>query len=283
MRFRPLFIALAVILFVLAQVLGFCFIPGTDIALYLAFGWIPYLFRVLPQLSVRWDMAVSAAAYAFLLAAGGHLFLRWLYREMKRADAPTETPPVWKWRWTLGGLLVVLLMFAAGTAAVGFTHQTAWLVRSPETLYRPGSARRDKHRCESNLRLISRVLRDYAREHDGRYPDDLASLVGYADLQPHECLCPATLHRADDRPTTQQALAALSDPSTSPYVYFGRGLVDPDPKRVVVIVELLENHEGEGINVLYSHGAVRWYDRPDAEALLLNLGFRRVESPPAKR
>ena len=43
--------------------------------------------RVAPQVHLQWDRVLSAAVYVVLLVIGGHLFLRWLYREARR---PTE-------------------------------------------------------------------------------------------------------------------------------------------------------------------------------------------------
>ena len=61
------------------------------------------------------------------------------------------------------------------------------------------------------------------------------------------------------------AAASNENPASSPPARRGR-------------VELLENHDGEWINVLYSHGSLRWYDRPDFEVVHLNLSFRRVNA-----
>src|SRR5436309_2896101 len=78
--------------------------------------------------------------YALLLIAGSHLFLRWLYREMKGANDASNRD-TWKWRWTLSGFSIVVLMFAAGIAVTGVAHQVTWMSRSGEPLYRKGSAR----------------------------------------------------------------------------------------------------------------------------------------------
>ena len=222
-------------------------------------------------------MLVSTVVYVVLLAVGGHLFVRWLYREMRRADAPTEPPPPWKWRRTLGGLMVVLLMFAAGTAAVGVAHQTTWLVRSPESLYRKGSPTRAKILCTRNLTRIGDTIQTYARSHDGRYPDDLAALLD-EDLEPHALICPgppdAPYEVAD---TIEQAKLDLAKRGHLSYFYFGKGLTQPVDADRVIVVESLENHDGAGINLLYGDGRVRWKDRAEAEALLTKLGFERVE------
>jgi hypothetical protein len=274
MSVTRILVALAIVFFIFAVASGMCFIPGTDIALYLIFGWVPYLLRVVPRLTVRWDMIASTAVYLVLLAAGTHFFLRWLYREVKRAAAPAEPPPPWKWRRTLGGLVVVLLMFAAGTAAVGITHQTAWLVRSPESLYRRGGYARDRVRCASNLRQIGQGIQMYANDNGGRYPDDLRLLRSTGiDIDVTALACPAL----PDETWTATTGAVANDAPISSYIYFGKGLTTPvDPLRVVA-VEPLENHDGAGVNALFGDGTVKWHDRADAERLLLELGFQRVQ------
>ena len=96
-----------------------------QVPVYLAFGWVPYLARVVPKLNP--DQATVATAVACLLGVvvGGHAFFRWLY-----ANTSPE-PRRWPWRWTfqLAGLVVV--MFVAGIAVTGVVHQTTWLARAP--------------------------------------------------------------------------------------------------------------------------------------------------------
>ena len=221
---------------------------------------------MLPQITVRWDLLASTAVYVALLLVGAHGFLRWLYREMRK-DA-NAGPGVWKWRWTLGATALILLMFVAGTAMVGVVHQTVWLARSPEPLYRRGSPKRNVVLCASHLRQIGYALAEYAKANGGRYSDDLAVLPAQTDLEVRFLSCPAT---DDER-------AAGARPS---YIYFGKGLTEPVEATKIVVVEPLENHEGSGLNVLYGGGRVEWLDRPAAEAVLTSLGFDRVEpSPP---
>jgi hypothetical protein len=171
-------------------------------------------------------------------------------------------------------------LFAAGTAAVGITHQTAWLVRSPETLYRRGGHVRDRVYCASNLRQIGQGIQMYAAKSGGRYPDDLRALRSAdIDLEPDALVCRALR----DDVYTATTRAVTDDARRSSYLYFGKGLTAPvDPARVVA-VEGLENHEYDGVNALYGDGTVRWHDRPDAEPLLLGRGFKKVETSGAAR
>jgi hypothetical protein len=94
---------------------------------YLLFGWIPYLGRVVPQVRVDGAGVVTALVCVAGLAFGLHRFAGWLYSHNHAAD-PTRR---WRWGWTAALLAVVVLTFAAGVAAVGVTHQTAWLFTSP--------------------------------------------------------------------------------------------------------------------------------------------------------
>ena len=251
------------------------FIPGLDVAFHLVVGWAPFLKRVLPQLQVRWDLVGSTAVYLSALVVGTHLFLRWLYREMRRADGADAS--AWKWRWTLGGQALVLLMFVAGTAMVGIAHQTAWLARSPEPLYRRGGRMEaNRIKCQSNLRQIGQGLQMYAGENGGRLPDDLRALLLTGDFPPYVFVCPAGDDEHAPGDTPAQQAAELLKPGHCSYVYLAKGLSEPvNPKRVVV-VERLENHE-YGINVLRADGTVEWRDRPAAEELLAELGFERLE------
>ena len=269
---------------------GLCLgVPGLDVLLLLATGWIEFLRRVGPQLDVRWDLVGSALAYAAALVVGSHFFLRWLYREMRRRGkgggtdaAAVAVAPAWRWRWTLGAFAILVLMFAAGTAAVGIAHQTAWLARSPGRLYVPYSAggRLAQLRCRSNLFNLGQALWAFADAHGGRYPDDL-SMLSDDDLHGdrHALTCPAAPYAPPPEGVTPaQHAAEIKKPGYTSYFYFGRGASKSGDAGRVIACESLENHEGRGINVLYAHGRVEWLDAPEAERLLLSLGFERVES-----
>src|SRR5439155_16451380 len=100
-------------------------------------GWIKYLWRVVPQLNPDpWAVGSAVACIAGVIV-GAHLFLRWL--------AGGE----WQWKRTFRCVGLIVLMFVAGIALVGVTHQTAWLVRSPEPIMEPGSVRRAAARRDS--------------------------------------------------------------------------------------------------------------------------------------
>ena len=66
--------------------------------------------------------------------------------------------------------------------------------------------------------------------------------------------------------------------STALTFYLGKGLTESAAKTTVLVVEMPENHAGDGVNVLYADGSVEWLDQEKAEPLLLSVGFERVSS-----
>lgn len=229
---RPVkwFIGVAVILLLGGAALG-CASP-LILVFQLLFGWIVFLGRVVPQASV--PPGSVAVGLASLAIAGllGHRLARWLWREM-RPDAPP-----WRLRSTAIGVGVVLLMFACGMAATGAAHQVGWLMRDEGPMWVMQHPARRRYICGIELRQIFYAFADYANDHDGKLPDSLEALAS-----------------VDERVT-------LRCPSQTgmPYVYYGRGQTWPLDADVPVVAEPLANHEGDGMNVLFGDGSVRWID-----------------------
>lgn len=131
-------------------------VPILEIPITLALGWVPYLGRVVPQLNPDPWAVGTAVACLIGVTVGSHYFFRWL------------AGGVWPWKRTLRCMGLVVLMFVAGTTMVGMTHQTTWLVRSPEPLTGGGmrvSAARMK--SANNLKLIGIAVHN-CETHSGR-------------------------------------------------------------------------------------------------------------------
>ena len=231
-------------------------LAGLDVLAYLVAGWAMYLFRVIPKVQVRWALVLSAMVYAAALLAGAHWFLRWLYREMKSTTAPAAA--VWQSRWTLSGFLIIVLMFLSGMAAIGVAHQTAWLINSPEPLfrYRYGREAANRVKCRANLKSIGGGLKQFAHDYQGHYPDTLADLIIADEISRNTVVCPSS--NAD--PTTRQTRPELTEQLNSnrycSYAYLGKGLTEPVPDDRVLVIESLSNHQYTGAHVLYGDGHV---------------------------
>lgn len=239
----------------------------------LAFGWIGFLQRVVPQVQVRWDIVASSAICAVLLVIGSHLFLRWLYREADDDGAP-NTVRRWRRRWTLSGASLILLMFSAGIGAVGIVHQTAWMAKSPVPLvrYRFGE-HLNRPRCALHLRQIGYTIQEYASDNAGHYPDDWGVLLldENESVSAGDFLCPSS---DDDWPTgatTREIANNLMQPHHCSYIYFGKGLSTPVAPGRVIAAEQPENHDGKGMNVLFGDGQVKWVDKDEAAKLLATV------------
>jgi prepilin-type processing-associated H-X9-DG protein len=142
------------------------------------------------------------------------------------------------WPSPLKILAAVTVIFAVGVAIVVSGYKKAW-----EKMLRLD--------CQSNLRQISLRCREYAAEHDGRFPSTWVelNLVGDDANWAKLLRCPSTRHEIGI--WTQVDL--WSDYRLLP----GRTTNDP-PGRILAL-EPLGNHGSAGANVLFVDGGTQWW------------------------
>jgi hypothetical protein len=130
---------------------------------YLVAGWVFFLWEVAPRVRADGSAVLTAVVCLVGFLAGLHLFLRWFVGQWKRAGDDAAPPRRWELRWTLGVVGLVVLAFTAGIAAVGMTHQTAWLFTQPQPMFE-SSMRRLAARTNSlnNLKQIGLGIHDYS-------------------------------------------------------------------------------------------------------------------------
>ncbi len=89
-------------------------------------GWLYFLLRTLPRVTVDWPTAILGAASSVLFIVGLHRTVcgfRQSAVEGKMSEAAR-----WTWRTSLAVSALLFVLFASGTAWVGTTHQFIWLL-----------------------------------------------------------------------------------------------------------------------------------------------------------
>jgi hypothetical protein len=149
-----------------------------DALLNLAVGWAFYGYQTLPQVQLNVGGILTATVCLTGFAIGLHAFLRWLYQHMGTAR-PIEGPAnrLWPIRWTVALLGLIVLMFVAGLAATGISHQAAWLLTSPEPIVKDWEAPA-RSQSQNDLKRIGLAMHIYNDDKGTLPPAAIASKDG---------------------------------------------------------------------------------------------------------
>jgi prepilin-type N-terminal cleavage/methylation domain-containing protein len=115
-----LLVVIAIIAILLALV-------NLDAIVALLIGWVRYPLRLMSERAIDWPAVILCAVCLAGLTVGVHGFGRWF-------AGSRPAPAVWPWSRTFKLVGLVLLMFSAGIAAIGVTHQIVWLATTKERL-----------------------------------------------------------------------------------------------------------------------------------------------------
>jgi hypothetical protein len=116
---------------------GICFVVAAvfltlEGAFALCFGWIVFLWQVLPRVALNLPSLTVAATALLAFAIGVHFIGRsWMGR---RAAADSSARLTWKAGWTASIISVTVILFSAGISMIGAVHQTSWLITSDTPL-----------------------------------------------------------------------------------------------------------------------------------------------------
>jgi prepilin-type processing-associated H-X9-DG protein len=123
-------------------------------------------------------------------------------------------------------------------------------------------------RCASNLRQIGLASIMYSNEHQGQFPDSIATVLATQDISTDVFLCPACIHRP-----ASGVLPEVDGPVATSYVYVGAAMhYDLEIAGTVILVyEPISNHNGRGMNVLFGDAHVEWWEAERAEKLIAEL------------
>src|SRR4051794_31010393 len=125
-------------------------------------------------------------------------------------------------------------------------------------------------KCGSNLRQIGQAIALYAQGHGGQYPASLAVLFSTEDITAEVMICASSNDEksaATDMKGVESEVAAAEGNTSGhkhclSYVYAGKGLTERTAtEKTIVAYEPLENHDGQGANVLFGDGHVEFFSK----------------------
>lgn len=116
-----------------------------------AFGWVMFLKRTLPQISLNWSLIAMSAISIFGILGLTHWFLSWLTKA-RRTDFR------WPFNWTVCVLVGVALIFLVGMSIGGIAHQAGWIAASDEPLFTSKGRRFFDYNNMRQLDLAFRII-----------------------------------------------------------------------------------------------------------------------------
>lgn len=158
--------------------LGLFFLPQTVYALMI--GWISYLWRVVPTLTLSISGTLWFLCTLSLFLIGVHLVGRKLYRgtptTVKRTES-TQGVSRWRLRWTVTLVSLLLVLITSGISLIGISHQLWWMAAGdqrallrerPLSLFYPVAFIEGQRRRASmnHLKQIGLGMHNYYDEHD---------------------------------------------------------------------------------------------------------------------
>ncbi len=165
---------------------------------------------------------------------------------------PDYASPPPRRRWVPRGLLTAVAV--VGGLALLVSILLPNLCKSRETANRA--------KCASNLHQIGLAILLYQQDHAGQYPDTLGRLVENEQIGAEVFVCPSS---NDEKSPADKPEAIAADIDAGPakhhcsYLYFGRGLTDKTVADTTVIAcDVPDDHDRDGVNVLYGDGHADW-------------------------
>jgi hypothetical protein len=127
-------------------------------------GWFFFLVRTVPRMTVDWPSVFVGGVALVLFLLGVHALGR-SWQRYRNAEGQG-----WKFRWSLGTVVVVFLLFAAGICVVGIVHQVGWMVTSHEPYYVQTTHWTGQDTSRNNLKQIGQALMNYCDTFQERFP-----------------------------------------------------------------------------------------------------------------
>jgi prepilin-type processing-associated H-X9-DG protein len=127
----------------------------------------------------------------------------------------------------------------------------------------------NRAKCASNLHQIGLALSLYAGDNGGHYPESFDQLLRDEQLTSAVFVCPSSNDEAAAGDTQAAVITEMEKPHHLSYVYLGKGLTTATAKDDTVIAyELPDNHQGDGMNMLFGDGHAEWESIKAANELI---------------
>jgi prepilin-type processing-associated H-X9-DG protein len=127
----------------------------------------------------------------------------------------------------------------------------------------------NRAKCASNLHQIGLAILLYTNDNHGQYPDSFATILLNEQLTAAVFTCPSSNDEAADGDSPAAIAANLTKPHRCSYVYLGKGLTTRTEKDdMLICYELPENHQGDGMNMLFADGHAEWMVMAQAKLLI---------------
>ncbi len=194
----------------------------------LFFGWILFPLRTLPRVTVDWLACTQAVVCAVLLALVAHGVFGWLYRQVRKKLG--DEHPRWRFRWTAGVLVAVVLLFVAGMAMTALVHEIGWLLAADEPWMEFGIRAAGRRAISSNnLKQIGISMHTYHDEYQVLPPGGtfdrlgrpqhgwVAFLLPFIEYGSLKVDFRVPWDHANNRQTMQTEIPALLNPAVQPY------------------------------------------------------------------
>lgn len=127
----------------------------------LLFGWIPFLGRTLPEISLNWDLIGMAGLCFVILFLAVHYLVTW---GISARPSEPAVKPQWRRGQTFAVLCAIGVMFLAGMAMGGIAHQIGWLLNSDQPMV---EAKQRYYRNIAEMKQLAGGFEQAMLEHKG--------------------------------------------------------------------------------------------------------------------
>jgi len=214
-----------ILLVVMAFLLGLLGVADGifDVLLQLCFGWISFVWRVIPQTAVSGEAIISSLT---LMALTVGLMSVLQFRRKSLSDVAEVSynhagaaSSIGKGTWAVRVFLVTLLLFPAGMAFTGFCRNVVWVASTDSTVWHSGRETLARSRAKNQLKQLGLAMHNFHEVHsafpaggtfdhfgDGRHSWTTALLAHFESGDPADLGAKLRLDQPWDSPLNRRVM-----------------------------------------------------------------------------